>query len=205
MTTEVIPIGRIMLKDARIAFTDRLFKPGKLEGSDGLPNFGCSLIIVANHPQLKEIESKMIAVAKAKWKEEAAAIYKNLKAQDRLALHDGDLKAKFDGFAGNFFLNGNAKETEQPTYFGGALGTTQLNVADAQRLFYAGCYVNASIELWAQDNPKGGKRINTQLRGIQFARKGDAFSAGRPADASEFEPVEGGADADEFGGDNEFA
>lgn len=54
---------------------------------------------------------------------------------------------------------------------------------------YSGCYVNASIELWAQDNDFG-KRVNAQLRGVQFLRDGDAFGGGaRPADADEFDEI----------------
>ena len=62
---------------------------------------------------------------------------------------------------------------------------------------YAGCYVNASLEFWAQDN-QWGKRINCTLRGVQFYRDGDSFSAGRPADSDEFEDVTEGAGADDF-------
>jgi hypothetical protein len=44
-------------------------------------------------------------------------------------------------------------------------------------IVYAGCYVNATIRLWGQDN-QYGKRINAQLRAIQFVKKGDAFGDG---------------------------
>lgn len=49
--------------------------------------------------------------------------------------------------------------------------------------------MNASIELWAQDNKQFGKRINAQLRGVQFLRDGDAFAAGSPASEDEFEDL----------------
>ncbi len=39
---------------------------------------------------------------------------------------------------------------------------------------YAGCYVNASIDIWAQDS-QYGKRVNAGLRGVQFIRDGDKF------------------------------
>ena len=70
-------------------------------------------------------------------------------------------------------------------------------LTEADGVIYAGCYVNASIEFWAQDN-NFGKRINAQLRGVQFNGDGDAFSAGRPADADEFEEVSSGTDAGDF-------
>ena len=46
---------------------------------------------------------------------------------------------------------------------------------------YSGCYVNAIIECWAQDNKEFGKRINFGLKGVQFLRDGDAFSGGGKA------------------------
>ena len=48
---------------------------------------------------------------------------------------------------------------------------------------YSGCYVNASITLWAQNN-KFGKRINANLRGVQFVDDGEAFGIA-PVDADE--------------------
>ena len=57
---------------------------------------------------------------------------------------------------------------------------------------YSGCYVNASIELWAQDN-NYGKRVNASLSGVQFFRDGDAFAGGRAADVDDFDDVTAGA------------
>jgi hypothetical protein len=62
---------------------------------------------------------------------------------------------------------------------------------------YAGCYVNASVEVWVQDN-QWGKRVNCTLRGVQFLRDGDAFGGGAPASADEFDTVTEGADASDF-------
>lgn len=41
---------------------------------------------------------------------------------------------------------------------------------------YAGCFVNAKIRLWAQDN-NYGKRINAELVAIQFTKDGEALDA----------------------------
>jgi hypothetical protein len=45
---------------------------------------------------------------------------------------------------------------------------------------YSGCYVNAQVEVWAQDHKSFGKRINAQLLGVQFVEDGDSFQAGAP-------------------------
>lgn len=58
-----------------------------------------------------------------------------------------------------------------------------------------GDYVNATIELWAQDNAFG-KRINAKLRGVQFFKRGEAFGSGRIDPKTEFAPIAG--ENDEF-------
>jgi len=98
-------------------------------------------------------------------------------------LHDGDAKAEYEGFEGNKFVSARAKV--RPTVF----DQQRQELSEADGKPYSGCYVNASIELWAQDN-SFGKRINAQLRGVQFLRDGDAFAGGsRPADADEFDEI----------------
>jgi len=185
------PIGRILLKDVRLAFPN-LFEAVTVNG-DGKPRFSATLILPPDHPQLDEIRSKQEAVAREKWRDKAAAILRGLEKQDKLALHDGDTKVNYDGFAGNFFVSAAAQENAPPT----VIDRDRSPLSAKSGRPYAGCYVNASIELWAQDNAYG-QRINAQLRGIQFYRDGDSFSAGRPADADEFDDVSEGADAEDF-------
>ena len=69
-----------------------------------------------------------------------------------------------------------------------SVAVVPLTAADGRP--YAGCYVIANVELWAQDN-NYGKRINASLRGVQFLRDGDAFSGGGAASEDEFDEVEG--------------
>lgn len=191
--TTAVPIGRIMLKNVRLAFPN-LFEPS-IVGDDpkAKPRYSAMLILAPEHPQLGEIQKKMQAVAKDKWQAKAVEIYKGLEKSDKLALHDGDTKAQYDGCAGNFFISAAAQESARPTVID--QNKTPLTERDGKP--YAGCYVNVSLDLWAQDNGFG-KRINAQLRGVQFLRDGDAFAAGRPADSDEFEEVTEGADAEEF-------
>lgn len=185
------PIGRIMLRNVRLAFP-ALFEPKTVAG-EGNPRYSAMLILTPEHPQLPDVQKLMRAVAKDKWKDKAEGIYKSLEKTDKLALHDGDTKSQYDGVAGNFFISAAAQENARPTVIDG--NKAPLTERDGKP--YAGCYVNASIDFWAQDN-NYGKRINAQLRGIQFYKDGDAFSAGRPADSDEFDEVTEGADAEDF-------
>lgn len=183
--------GRIMLRNVRLSFPS-LFEPTSVAG-EGKPRYSAMLILPPEHPQLGEVTKLMKAVASEKWAAKAGAVYTSLEKTDKLALHDGDTKAQYDGVGGNFFISAASQESARPTVINA--DRSPLTAKDGKP--YAGCYVNASIDFWAQDNTYG-KRINAQLRGVQFLRDGDAFSAGRPADSDEFEEVTEGAAAGDF-------
>lgn len=172
---------RLMILNARLAFPN-LFEP-RAGGADGTgkKKYGASLILPPNHPQIAEINAAIDAVGREKWGPKADAILKSLRATDKTALHDGDLKAQYGGFEGNLYIS--TRSDIKPSVRG--VDPNQLLEPDSG-VVYAGCYVNASIELWAQDSSQWGKRINAQLRGVQFAGAGDAFAAGTSADAEEF-------------------
>lgn len=203
MTDTAQPIGRILLKNVRLSFAQGLFEASTIPGApaDAKPKFNCGLIITADHPQLAEIREKQKAVAAAKWtgtdpktkRPVWEAVYTQLDKADKLALHDGDTKPNYDGYPGNFFLSPSAQENSRPT----VVDQLRQPLDAKSGKPYSGCYVNCSVELWAQDNGFG-KRVNAQLRGVQFLRDGDAFGAGRPADSNEFEELSEGSDASDF-------
>lgn len=185
------PLGRILLKDVRLAFPN-LFEPTTVAG-EGKPRYSATLLFPVDHPQLADIKTKIDALAKDKWREKAAGILAGLYKTGKVALHDGDEKAQYDGFSGNMFVAAASQENAPPTVIDQARNALSAKSGKP----YAGCYVNASLEFWVQDN-QWGKRVNCTLRGVQFLRDGDSFSAGRPADADEFEEVTEGAGADDF-------
>lgn len=185
------PVGRIQLKNVRLAFP-ALFDPTAMDPGDK-PRYSAMLIIAGDDPQLDAVRAVQEKVAKEKWRDKAATILKGLAKQDKLALHDGDTKAKYDGLEGNFFVSAAAQENSAPT----VVDRDRSPLSARSGRPYAGCYVNASIELWAQDN-SFGQRINAQLRGVQFLADGDSFAAGRPADADEFDDVADGAASEDF-------
>jgi len=75
----------------------------------------------------------------------------------------------------------SARSKTRPT----VLNRDKTPVAEADGVLYGGCYVNALLDVWAQDNAFG-KRINATLKGVQFVRDGDAFGGGAPASADDF-------------------
>lgn len=167
---------RFMVKDGRLAFPN-VWSPYK--GS-----FGARIILPPTHKQVVLIRKAMMQVANEKWESKGPTYYKALEKTDKLCLHDGDTKAEYEGFEGNLFIAANSKV--RPSVFDQM--RNDLTQADGKP--YSGCYVNASIEIWAQDNAEYGKRINAQLRGIQFLRDGEAFAGGgQPAGADEFDEI----------------
>ena len=172
---------RIMLRDVRLAFPS-LFKQSAPKAGGELA-FSGSFLMPKNHKQLAELNTAFKAVAKEKWGVKADAVLKALIAADKTALHNGDAKSEYEGFEGNMFVSARSKV--RPSIFDQQ--RNELSEQDGKP--YSGCYVNVSLELWAQDNSYG-KRINAQLRGVQFLRDGDAFAGGaRPADADEFDEI----------------
>ena len=188
----------IMLRDVRLSFPD-IWRP--YVNKDGTPGkFGGKFIMPPDHPVMSKLRDAIAEVANAKWGAKGPEMLKALIASDRVCLHNGDTKADQEGYAGNWFVSANSKV--QPAVFAPD-GKTKLTEAGGKP--YSGCFVNAQIDVWAQDNANG-KRINAQLRGLQFLRDGDAFGGGSVSQPDEFEEVEGAsADADAPGvpaGDN---
>jgi hypothetical protein len=200
ITKPAVPTGRIMLRNVRLSFAQGLFEASTIPGADAgaKPKYNCGLLLAPDHPQIKEIRTKTIAVAREKWAAKADGILKGLEKQDRLALHDGDVKPNYSGYPGNLFLSPSTTDSTPP-FLGRTVDgqVVEMDPKTAARSIYSGCYVDASIELWAQDN-QYGQRVNAQLRGVMFVRDGDAFGAGGAAHADEFEPAAEGADAEDM-------
>lgn len=188
----------VWVMNARIAFAKGLFnKEPPANDPKGKARYGVSLILEPGHPDLKkleELQEQLVLDTEFKDKSKPADVYKELSKKDKLAVHDGDDKKKFEGFEGNFYIAPSADT--RPT----AINRDRSPVTEEDGVIYSGCYVNAKIELWVQDN-QWGKRVNATLLGIQFVKDGDSFAGGPPpANPDDFPDL----DAGEGGDDNLF-
>ena len=178
----------VMLKNVRLAFP-QIFTPSQVN-NEGKPAFSASFLMPPDHPDVLTIQRAIAKVANAKWADKGPEILKALIAGDKVCLHNGDAKSNSDGFVGNLFVS--ARSPTRPL----VIAQDRSLLAEEDGKPYSGCYVNAQIALWAQAN-NFGKRVNAQLRGVQFLRDGEAFGGGAVAQADEFDVVEGAeADAD---------
>lgn len=109
---------------------------------------------------------------------------------DKLGLRDGADKPDTDGYGDTvYFINTSCKNRPP------VVNRDRSPIAEDDNIIYAGCYVNASIRIWAL-NDFGQKRICAALRAIQFANEGDAF--GESVDVeSEFDVVAGAEEVDD--------
>lgn len=174
-------ISEIMLPRVRLAFP-KLWKAEAMD-AQSVPKFGGLFLFPKDNTELAaKVKAVTKAVALAKWggKMDDATFRKGVKFR---VLQDGEDKAKYDGFTGNYFVS--ATNAKRPLI----IDRDRSQLAEVDGRPYAGCYVNAKIEVWAQDN-KWGKALNASLLGVQYYDEGDSFGGGRTARADEFGDVD---------------
>ena len=180
---------QVKLKNVRLAFPN-LFVAKAVNAGDA-PKFSASFLIPYGNAQIAMIDKAIDAVAADKWGAKGASTAKTLRAGGKVCLRDGAIKEDYTGFEGHMFVS--ATNSTRPLVIDA--DKSPLTAEDGKP--YAGCYVNVSLDIWAQDNA-WGKRVNASLSGVQFLRDGDAFAGGAPASVDDFDDVTEGADAEDL-------
>lgn len=170
---------KVNLKNVRLSFPD-LFTARAFKAGDE-PKFKATFLIPKDDPQIKVVEAAVLEVAKAKWGAKAESVLKSIRGNpNKFCFQDGNTK-DYDGYEGMMALSANNKA--RPLLLD--RDKTPLSSVDGKP--YAGCYVNASLELFTYDN--SGNGVSASLKGVQFVRDGDAFGGGAPASPDEFEDL----------------
>lgn len=179
----------VRLRNVRLSFP-ALFKPRAFEpGKD--PTHQATFLMARQGDPEKNLELV---------KQGIALVVKNglrgvHPGADRVCVRSGKEKGErgIDGYNADIaFLSANSKK--RPIVVDRDL--SPLTGEDGRP--YGGCYVNASVRLWAQDgvkNPKWGKRVNAQLRAVQFWAEGEPFGESSVDAGEEFEGGEAGEPA----------
>lgn len=171
---------KVKIENVRLAFP-RLFTPEKVNGQ-GEPKYSATFILDPKHLALGEIREAISSVANEKWGAKAPEFLRKLESELKTCLKNGESKEELDGFKGNLFIS--AINSKRPYVVN--RDKTPLTLDDG--VLYAGCYVNAVVDIWAMHN-QFGKRICCSLLGVQFLRDGDAFSGSSVADDSDFDDI----------------
>ena len=176
-TSEVIKLENVRLSYARV-FTARPFEEGQT------PRFEASFLFDPSNAD-HAAKIKEIKIAARDLMVEAFGANFSPRDLRGVCFGDGDKKDKVpDGYVGMFYLN--SANTTRPAV---ANRRGEPVVEGDPQAPYSGCYVNATITLWAQNN-RFGKRINGNLRGVQFVKDGESFGQAPASAESEFDALE---------------
>lgn len=178
----------VTLNDVRLSFAS-LDKPKAFPGSDQDPKYQGSFLIAKDDPQVKAIAAAEREVIQEQWGAKATDVFR--KRLSRRALRDAGEKDQYNGYdAEHYYMQCNANS--KPTIVDGKRRPLEPG---NPKFPYSGCYVNARVTIWAQDN-QWGKAINVELNGVQFRRDGESFGGGKGASAvDEFDMLEDEDDA----------
>jgi hypothetical protein len=188
-----------MIEHVRFAFA-AIYSPETFPGGDGAA-YGGAAIIPEDHPAVARLDKAYLDLAKAKWKDKAAAIVANcMKDRKKSAWqkceYANDEGVVYDGFEGAFYLR--VRNEDVPLILGPDAEEITKGKPGAP---YGGCYVDLQVEPFLQDNTFG-KALRCKMLGIMFVADGDAFAAGSKADKGAFKPklsvAQDDEDADEF-------
>lgn len=179
------------IENCRIAFANDLFVPKAVRG--GKPRYSSSFLIQPTHPAVAKLRAVMDRVAADKWPGgKHVGIMKALEAQDKLCLHDGNLKS-YAGYEGNLYVSAARRPEEGKPR---VVDRNANDVTQDQGIIYSGCRVIALLEIWAQDSTDFGKRINATIRGVQFFGDDARFSGSGSAGDDEFQKLDAENESD---------
>lgn len=171
----------VVLKNVRLSFADiwqaKAFNPGSP------PRYSCNFLLdkETHADQIKAMQKKM---------SDLATDFFNGKPPKGIkkCLGDGEEKA-YEGYEGQMFISASSKR--QPEI----IDRDKSELVELDDKPYSGCYVNAVIGLWVQDN-QYGKRVNANLDLIQFVKDGERFGGGGGSKADLLDDIEDETAAD---------
>lgn len=199
--------NQLVLNDVRLARVS-LTRPYTGPGTAVDPTTGAlkgkyhvDAIISPDHPQLEAIKNRMREAVAYKFKDQAAVVLEQIRANNKFPLHRGDVdRAGRPEYAGKLYLS--ASNEEQPTIVVSENGVniatrgTPTILTPAHPCYpYPGCYANVILSFFAYSHPTGGRGVSASIMGVQFLRHGDRLVGASVAAATEF-PVLKAADVD---------
>lgn len=171
-------MARIKIANARLSFPSLFRKASFQEGQEG--KYEATLIVPkkGNEAWKKEVDAIIEEGIKEAKLGKVSSDKKFIKDGDE----DFDLE-KYPEYENSWIVK--ASNNKRPT----TIAKDKTPVVEEDELFYAGCYVNASIEPWYQNNSYG-KRVNANLLGVQFSKDGEPFGAGAVDVTDDFDDID---------------
>ena len=154
-------------------------------------SYNGELIMPLDHPGLAQFMARYSELALNAWKENAPVVMQMILTDRKLRCFGrGEEKINkktfkpYDGYPGMAYVTVGRDTPPQLIQDNGQPIDPANSMAYQQlaRKMYGGCYVNAAVKPWVQQN-KHGNGIRCDLVALQFAKDGEAFGEGA-ADAS---------------------
>lgn len=187
---------RVKLLNVRGSFL-HVFEAQEQKNDDGTTRktFNANFLIPKDAPETKRnlavMKKASAAAKKAQWGDNPEK-WPSIPSH-KVCLRDGDNpdhvdSAKRPEYKGHYFVSCNSPEDRPPQVLTNRMDDDG-DWIPAQRgqkgAPYSGCWNNAVLRVWAQDN-KHGKRINAALDIVQFRRDDEAFSGSAPVNAKDY-------------------
>lgn len=173
----------VMIKNVRLSYP-MLAKAEGYNGGD--PRYGANFIIERGSQTHKDVFAVLREAAIAKWGDKGEIELKACLANpQRCCLQPGEAKKLDDSVV---VLAAYNKAERPPAIFRGNRESVR-DPDDIRALLYPGCYVNAKITIWVQDN-SFGKALRASIGGVQFNKHGEPFTVSSAATAEEFDVIE---------------
>ncbi|AUR82036.1 nucleic acid-binding, OB-fold protein [Vibrio phage 1.017.O._10N.286.55.C11] len=167
-------MSKFQLKNVRLSFPS-LFKKAEFDGQ--ATKFEATFLMEKDSEQAKMVQAEIDKFLKAKFPNGAPKSIKHT------VFVDGDTK-DYDGYEGMMAFKGS--NNKRPT----VIDRDRTPLAEEDDVIYAGCYVNAIVDLWYSDHPKGGKQVLGNVMGVQFVKDGEVFGTDTTAKADDFEVID---------------
>ncbi len=181
---------KVKLQDVRISFCQSLFEPEQYQGK-GPFRHSATFLIEPGSANDKAICAAILAAAAEKWPKKAQAMVDGMKGNsNKFCYQNGDLK-DYDGYQGMMYIASHRKQSDgQPL----VIDRNKAPLTATSGKPYGGCYVNATIDIYAQDGENSG--IRAGLLAVQFLKDGDSFGGASKGKADDFDDMGEGSDAD---------
>jgi hypothetical protein len=179
---------RCQLKNVRIAFINALSEARDYQDNKKF-RYSATFIVDPDSEADKVIQAAIVKEAKSSFGSKSEQMLEMLKTQPNKYCYQKDKKNSsgdiYEGFSGKYALAANRRIEDGPPLLLDNIRDPEIQ--KAKRLtgkegrIYGGCYVNASVEIWAQLEPHSGMRASLLV--VQFHKDGDSFGGvSRPND-----------------------
>jgi len=168
---------------------------------EGKPSYSADVIIdnaKDGGAQWKACEATISAMAAAKWPDISAQVLAHIHGDSKLRCFgkgeeklDKTTMLPRDGYKGMLFVSGRNTDLAPDLFDQQGKQIDPTNALDTESpKFYGGCYVNAAVKFWLQDN-QYGRAIRCELVALQFLADGTPFANHKVDTSAMFAPVEG--------------